>query len=177
MTNTNPIIAKLAAKNAETHAKRFAVVVDGMVYGLQARVNKVAGPRAGKVNAVKKAHSVDLIAVPVDQASGFDKISATLRKVGVAGKDVLPLLERSYLPLSVNWKVNGQVENKAGELVDKYKMASAVVEGFNTEDIVTVALLKDMDESAVGREIEHFEKAPMSESVAANAEAMKAKFA
>ena len=174
MTNTNTTIAKLAAKNAEMHAKRFAVVVDGMVYGLQARVNKVAGPRAGKVNAVKKAHSISLIAVPVEQASGFDKISSALRKVGVAGRDVLPLLERSYLPLSVNWEVTGQVENKAGELVDKYEMASAKVEGFNTEDIVTVAMLKDMDESAVGREIEHFEKVAMPESVAANAEAMKA---
>ncbi len=173
-TNTNPTIAELKIANKKSHATRFAVVVDGMVYGIQARANLVDGPKAGKVNAVKKAHSVSLIAVPVEQASGFDRISATLRKVGVAGRDVLPLLERSYLPLSVNWEVTGQVENKAGELVDKYEMASAVVEGFNTEDIVTVALLKDMDESAVGREIEHFEKAPMSESVKANAAKMKA---
>ena len=177
MTNTNPTIAKLAAKNKETHAKRFAVVVDGLVYGLQARVNLVDGPKAGKVNAVKKAHSVDLIAVPVDQASGFDKISAALRKVGVAGKDVLPLLENSYLPLEVKYELVGKAEAHNGDLVDKYAFTGAKVDGFDAADIVTVESIKGMKENARGREIEHFEKVPMNESVAANAEKMKAEAA
>lgn len=177
MTNTNTKIAELAAKNKETHAKRFAVVVDGMVYGIQARVNLVHGPKAGMVNAVKKADSVDLIAVPVDQASGFDKISRALRKVGVAGKDVLPILERTYLPLDVKFGVTGQTKAHNGEMVDQYGFVSAKVEGFNAEDIVTVASMKEMDNNARGREIEHFEKVEMSEAVAANAEAMKIKFA
>ena len=164
-TNTNSTIAKLAAKNKENHAKRFATVIDGKVYGIQARVNLVAGPKAGKVNAVKKADSVSLIAVPVDQASGFDKISAALRKVGVAGKDVLAEIEEKFLPLEVKYE---------GE---KYAFSGAKVEGFTDEDIVTVASLKGVKESARNTVVHTFEKAEMSESVAANAEAMKAKFA
>ena len=164
-TNTNATIAKLAAKNKENHAKRFATVIDGKVYGIQARANLVAGPKAGKVNAVKKADSVSLIAVPVDQASGFDKISATLRKVGVAGKDVLAEIEEKFLPLEVKFE---------GE---KYAFSGANVEGFNTEDIVTVASLKGVKESARNTVVHTFDKVEMSESVAANAEAMKAKFA
>ena len=174
MTNTNSTIAKLAAKNKETHAKRFAVEIDGKIYGLQARANLVAGPKAGKVNAVKKADSVDLIAVPVDQASGFDKISATLRKVGIAGKDVLAEIQEKFLALEVNYGVVGTKENEKGEEVDVYGFASAKVDGFDAADLVTVESIKGMKENARNKAVMTFEKAPMTESVAANAEAMKA---
>ena len=176
MTNTNTKIAELAAKNKETHAKRFGVLIDGNLYGIQARANTVAGPKAGMVNAVKKADSVDLIAVPIEQASGFDKISKQLRKVGLAGKDVLPVLEENFEAINVEFEVVDTTTNEAGEEVDVYGLDSVTVDA-EFKNIVTVESIKEMDEHARGRVLMSFDKVPMNESVKANAEAMKAKFA
>ncbi|NCE77065.1 hypothetical protein D1157_19355 [Anaerotruncus sp. X29] len=179
MTKTNTKIAELAAKNKENHAKRFALEVEGNVWGIQARAKLVAGPRAGKVNAVKKADAVEFVLVPVDQASGFDKIARALRRVGVAGRDVLPQLEEKFLNLEVNFGVVGKTESKIGEEVDVYGFASAHVDGFDSDAIVTLENVNSIENNKAIREtvVMVIDKAEMPESVAANAEAMKAEAA
>ena len=179
MTNTNATIAKLAAKNKENHAKRFALEVEGNIWGIQARAKLVAGPRADKVNAVKKADSVEFILVPVDQASGFDKISRALRRVGVAGRDVLPQLEEKFLKLEVNFGVVGTTNATNGEEVDVYGLASAHVDGFDSSAIVTLENMNSIENNKDIREtvVMVIDKAEMPESVKANAEAMKAEAA